>query len=200
MTTLFFTLFLCCSYILISLLYISLLLHYTIQCKDTLPYRANIDLHKVYNRNTRKRPDACSKLTIKIPERRHQGRSGVFIINFELFHTFSKISYWWLYAGKNLLGKLSDILFVWYLFQCVYWRKVGLNKKQCREFHSFSYFTHAVRCDSRPSMTQIIHSRNTAKFVSIRLPNFGVTKIKQKIESITMNSNHESITLDHFPI
>ena len=33
------------------------------------------------------------KLTINIPERRHRGRSGVFIINFELFHIFSKFSY-----------------------------------------------------------------------------------------------------------
>ena len=177
MTTLFFTFFLCRSYILISLLY-----------------------NYVKTPHLTEQTLTCTKLIIKIPERRHQGRSGVFIINFELFRTFSKISYWWLYAGKNLLGKLSDILFVWYLFQCVYWRKVGLNKKQYREFHSFSYFTHAVRCDiSKPSITQIIHSRNTGKFVSMRLPNFGVTKIKQEIESITMNPNHESITLDHFP-
>ena len=29
-----------------------------------------------------------SKLTMKIAERRHRGRSGVFIINFELFQIF----------------------------------------------------------------------------------------------------------------
>ena len=39
-------------------------------CKDTLPNPANIYLLKVNKRNTRKRPDICSKLTIKIPERR----------------------------------------------------------------------------------------------------------------------------------
>ena len=40
-------------------------------CKDTLPNTANIYLFKTNNRNTRKRPDICSKLTIKLPERRH---------------------------------------------------------------------------------------------------------------------------------
>ena len=57
-------------------------------CKDTLPKPASIHLFKVSSRNTRKRPDICSKLTMKIPERRHLGRSGVFIINFELFQIF----------------------------------------------------------------------------------------------------------------
>ena len=42
-------------------------------------YPANIHLFKVNNRNTRKRCEICSKLTIKTPER----RSGVFIVNFE---------------------------------------------------------------------------------------------------------------------
>ena len=35
---------------------------------------------KVNNRNTRTRCEICSKLTIKVPERR---RYGVFIVNFE---------------------------------------------------------------------------------------------------------------------
>ena len=43
----------------------------------------NINLFKVNNRNTRKRCEICSKLTIKKPERRQQRRSGVFIVNFE---------------------------------------------------------------------------------------------------------------------
>ena len=60
---------------------------------DTLPNPANIYLFKDSNKNPRKRPDICTKLTIKIPERRHKGCSGVFINNFELFHTFSKFSY-----------------------------------------------------------------------------------------------------------
>ena len=55
---------------------------------------ANIYLFKVNKRNTRKRYEICSKLTIKTPERPHWRRSGVFsfnvfnvswkIVNFEL--------------------------------------------------------------------------------------------------------------------
>ena len=40
-------------------------------CKDTLPNPASIYLFKVINRRTRKSPDICSKLKIKIPERSH---------------------------------------------------------------------------------------------------------------------------------
>ena len=40
-------------------------------------------MFKVNNRNTRRRCEICSKLTIKTPERRHWCRSGVFIVNFE---------------------------------------------------------------------------------------------------------------------
>ena len=44
----------------------------TIQlCKDTLPNTAKFYLFKLNKRNTRKRPDICSKLTMKLPERRH---------------------------------------------------------------------------------------------------------------------------------
>ena len=53
----------------------------------------SISLYKLYlfktrnsavsTRNTRKRYEICSKLTIKTPERRHRCRSGVFIVNFE---------------------------------------------------------------------------------------------------------------------
>ena len=44
---------------------------------------ANIYLLKVNNKNTRKRCEICSKLTIKTPERRHWCRSGAFILDFE---------------------------------------------------------------------------------------------------------------------
>ena len=48
-------------------------------------YPANIYLLKVNNRNSRKKCEICSKLTIKTPER----RSGVFIVNFEhILHIF----------------------------------------------------------------------------------------------------------------
>ena len=44
---------------------------------------ANIYFFKINNRNTRKRCEICSKLTIKAPEWRRWRRSGVFIVNFE---------------------------------------------------------------------------------------------------------------------
>ena len=123
---------------------------------------ANIYLLKVNNRNTRKKSDICPKLTIKIPKRRHWGRCGIFVINFELFHNFSYFSCCSFWTGKFLLRKFSDILFVSYLFSRVYWTKAGLKKKQCREFRCFSYFTHSVRFNfSKSSITEIIHSRNT---------------------------------------
>ena len=46
-------------------------------------YPADIYLLKVNNRNTRTRREICSKLTIKITERRQWHRFGVFIVNFE---------------------------------------------------------------------------------------------------------------------
>ena len=38
---------------------------------------------KVNNGSIRKRCEICSKLTIKTPERRHWGLSGVCFVNFE---------------------------------------------------------------------------------------------------------------------
>ena len=49
---------------------------------------ANNYLSKVSNRNTRKRPDICFNLTMKIPERRHWSHSGVFIITLSYFTLF----------------------------------------------------------------------------------------------------------------
>ena len=46
-------------------------------------YPAGIHLLKENNRKTRTRYEICSKLTIKTPERRYWGCSGVFIVNFE---------------------------------------------------------------------------------------------------------------------
>ena len=54
-------------------------------------YPTNICLFKVNNRNSRKRCEICSKLTMKTPERhwRHWRCSGVFIVNFEhISHLF----------------------------------------------------------------------------------------------------------------
>ena len=50
---------------------------------------ANIYVFKLNNRNTGKRSEICSKLTINTPERRHWHRSGVFIFNFKhILHLF----------------------------------------------------------------------------------------------------------------
>ena len=48
---------------------------------------AGIFLLKVNNRNTRKRCEICSKLTIKALERRRCRRHEVFIVNFEQIFT-----------------------------------------------------------------------------------------------------------------
>ena len=54
----------------------------------------NIYLFKVNNRNTRKRFELCSKLAIKIPERRQWRHSGVFVVNFEhISHRVSIIGF-----------------------------------------------------------------------------------------------------------
>ena len=46
-------------------------------------------MFKINNRNTRKRYDICSELTMKTPERRQLRRSGVFTVNFEhISHLF----------------------------------------------------------------------------------------------------------------
>ena len=44
---------------------------------------AGIYMLKFNNRNTKTRREICSKLTRKIPERRHWRRSVIFIVNFE---------------------------------------------------------------------------------------------------------------------
>ena len=52
-------------------------------------FPASIYLHKVNSRNARKRCEICSKLTIKIPERHHWRRSGIFIVNLKhISHLF----------------------------------------------------------------------------------------------------------------
>ena len=50
--------------------------------KNQLNLVLNNYMIQVNNRNTRTRCEICSKLTIKIPERRDWRRSGIFIFNF----------------------------------------------------------------------------------------------------------------------
>ena len=62
----------------------------------THSYPANIYLLKTNNRNTRKRCEICSKLTIKTPESRQCGRGVVlvfFIVNFQHITPFSSVSF-----------------------------------------------------------------------------------------------------------
>ena len=61
----------------------------------TCPYKgkvevntANIYLFKVKNRNTRKRCEVCSKLTVKIPKRRHWRRSGILLLTLDIRNTY----------------------------------------------------------------------------------------------------------------
>ena len=50
---------------------------------------AGIYMFEVNNRNTRTMCEICSRLTIKTPQRRQWGRSGVFVVNFEyISHLF----------------------------------------------------------------------------------------------------------------
>ena len=51
--------------------------------QEEKPNPAGIYLVKVNNRNTRTWCEICSKLTMKIPERRQWRCSGIFIVNFE---------------------------------------------------------------------------------------------------------------------
>ena len=59
-----------------------------------------IYLLKVNNRNTRTRCKICSKLTIKLPERRR--RSGNFIVNFE--HILRLVLVFLLLTYNNLIN------------------------------------------------------------------------------------------------
>ena len=65
-------------------------------------------LLKVNNRNTRTRYEICSKSTIKISERRHWRRSGIFIVYFKhishLGLLFQLPAGKWLSCNTNLTG------------------------------------------------------------------------------------------------
>ena len=66
------------------------------------PYLSKMYLLKVNDKNTRKRYELCSQVTIKKFERYHWRRSDVLIAN--IFHTFSECFYCWLWIGKCCLG------------------------------------------------------------------------------------------------
>ena len=81
---------------------------------------ANIYLFKVNNRNSTKRCEICSKLTIKIPKRRQRCCSRIFIVKFEhITHLFLVF----------LLLILNKQMFAW-------WRRLGVS------FVNFEYIEH----------------------------------------------------------
>ena len=79
----------------------------------TIILPAGIYLFEINNRNTKTMCETCSKLTIKIPERRQWCRSGVFIVNFEhiphfvlvfLLLTFEQVNAGWAKADLEKHG------------------------------------------------------------------------------------------------
>ena len=76
---------------------------------------ANIYLFKVNNRKTRKRCEICSKLTMKIPERRPDVVLVFLLLILNIFHTFFLFFYWWLLTSKCFLGNSSKFLNRWFI-------------------------------------------------------------------------------------
>ena len=74
-------------------------------------YKTNdIYLLKVNNGNTRTMWENCSKLSIKTPEQSHWCRSGVFIVNFDRFHTIFWCFHCWLWINKCRLKTIANII------------------------------------------------------------------------------------------
>ena len=69
----------------------------------------NIYLCKDNNKNTWKRCKICSKLTIKIPERRHWSCPWIFIINFEQISQIFHCLLYWLWT---CIFQLSSLVFL----------------------------------------------------------------------------------------
>ena len=59
--------------------------NFTVSFSSNIP--VGVYMFKVNNRNTRKRCEIGSKLTIKAPERGHWRRSGVLLLTSNIFHT-----------------------------------------------------------------------------------------------------------------
>ena len=65
----------------------------------------NSYLFEFNTRNTRKRCEICSKLTIKTPERRQWPRSVFLLLILNIFHAFFQGFYSWLWTSKCYLGR-----------------------------------------------------------------------------------------------
>ena len=76
-------------------------------------YPAGNYMFKVNNRNTRKRCEICSKLTINTSKWRHWRRSGVFIVNFEHISHCSSASV------VNFEHVIACRLVMWFFYQII---------------------------------------------------------------------------------
>ena len=90
--------------------------HFPIQ----ILFPANIYLFKVTNRNTRKRCEMCSKLTVKASMTKRQWlRSGVFIVNFDYISHFFLV-FLLLTLNKWLLARFCLDLWLIYWIDLIY--------------------------------------------------------------------------------
>ena len=71
---------------------------------------ANIYLFKVNNRKTRKRCEICSKLTMKIPERRPDVVLVFLLLILNIFHTFFLFFYWCFERVNVFWGTIVNFL------------------------------------------------------------------------------------------
>ena len=91
-------------------------------------FPADIYLFKVNNRNTRTRSEICSRLAIKIPERRQWHRSGIFIVNFEhISHLSVSIANFEHIIADRLLRSFT---FNFYYGFCMKYADVGGNENK----------------------------------------------------------------------
>ena len=91
---------------------------------------AGIYLFKVNNRNTRTMGEICSKLTIKIPERRHWHCSVVLIFNFEQISRF--------FPGASVV-ELEQVSAGWEyatVFFAMFWKMLFNLGKFVNKLHS----------------------------------------------------------------
>ena len=72
-----------------------------ISLKEQLWMPTNKCTPKVNKGKSRKWCETCLKLTVNTPERRYCSRSGVFIVNFDMFHIFFCCFYCWLWASRR---------------------------------------------------------------------------------------------------
>ena len=93
------------------------------------PIPAGNYMFKDNDRNTRTRCEICSKLTVKIPKRRHWRRSVVFIVNFEhISHfvlvsivNFEQVNVGWVSSNEKTLNTLTKKNFL-KLFLTLLWQ------------------------------------------------------------------------------